>query len=265
MGKDGRMKKVRRKVQVDSHGTPLARKVDIQIVASELNSVLPCCHVSAFVKCDCVMVCLWVHVDTGSGMALCLPRHSAGALMMPIHSVCTLVCICRGHFVVRLWLWLVPCSIGRHILASLPGVVVPERHTQICLASPSVLRSAFCPTCHTGISLQTKPSKDGADAKSPKPARRQANAAATYTAAAAPPQAMPLSPDPGRRLPPWETSKPPSPQSAAPHSLAAAAPQPGPTPEEDRTSLAALAARVTPAQAPRVGCSYTISDQKTPG
>lgn len=32
MGKDGRMKKVRRRVQVDAHATPLAKKVDIQIV-----------------------------------------------------------------------------------------------------------------------------------------------------------------------------------------------------------------------------------------
>ena len=32
MGKDGRMKQVRRKVHVDADGTPLARKVDVQTV-----------------------------------------------------------------------------------------------------------------------------------------------------------------------------------------------------------------------------------------
>lgn len=32
MGKDGRMKKVRRRVQVDAHATPLAKKVDTQVV-----------------------------------------------------------------------------------------------------------------------------------------------------------------------------------------------------------------------------------------
>lgn len=32
MGKDGRMRKVRRRVQVDAHATPLAKKVDIQTV-----------------------------------------------------------------------------------------------------------------------------------------------------------------------------------------------------------------------------------------
>lgn len=30
MGKDGRMKEVRRRVQVDAHGNPLARKVHVQ-------------------------------------------------------------------------------------------------------------------------------------------------------------------------------------------------------------------------------------------
>ena len=143
------------------------------------------------------------------------------------------------------------------------------RHTQICLAShistqmlPAFL---FVYTSHTHVSLQTKHSKDGADAKSPKPARRQANAAATQAAAAAPPQTLPWSPDPSQRLPPWETSKLPSPQTAAPHGPAAAATQPGPTPEEDRMSLAALAAGITPAKPPRVGCSYNISHQRTPG
>ena len=63
---------------------------------------------------------------------------------------------------------------------------------------------------------------------------------------------MPWSPDPAQRLPPWETPKPSSPQTAAPSSSAAAAPQPGPTPEEDRISLAALAAGATPAKAPKV-------------
>lgn len=137
------------------------------------------------------------------------------------------------------------------------------RHTQICLASHiSRCFQPFVHTSHTDVSLQTKHSKDGADAKSPKPARRQANAAAIHAAAAAPPQALPWSPDPSQKLPPWETSKLPSPQTAAPHGPAAAATQPGPTPEEDRMSLAALAAGITPAKAPRVGCS---SHQRTPG
>ena len=127
-------------------------------------------------------------------------------------------------------------------------------------ALPASHPPAFTHTSHSGVSLQAKPSKDGASAKSPKPARRQANAAATHAAAAAPPQAMPWSPDPRQRLPPWETFKPPSPHTAAPTSSAGTAPQPGPTPEEDRMSLAALAAGVTPAKVPRVGCGYSVSD-----
>ena len=43
-GKDGRMKEVRRKMRVDAHGNPVARKVHIQGVASEMSSPLPCCH-----------------------------------------------------------------------------------------------------------------------------------------------------------------------------------------------------------------------------
>lgn len=104
----------------------------------------------------------------------------------------------------------------------------------------------------TGMFLQPKPNKEGVDGKTPKPARRPAQAAATDAAATAAPQGMPWSPDPAQRLPPWEASKPVSPQTAAPTSLAAAAPQPAPTPEEDKMSLAALAAGVTPAKAARV-------------
>lgn len=138
----------------------------------------------------------------------------------------------------------------------------PLRHIQDASCNPHHLPASHAPALirrsHSDVSLQAKPSKDGASAKSPKPARRQANAAATH-AAAAPPQTMPWSPDPGQKLPPWETFKPPSPHTAAPPSSAATAPQPGLTPEEDRISLAALAAGVTPAKAPRVGCSYTVS------
>ena len=59
MGKDGRMKEVRRKVRLDAHGTPLARKVEIHTVDLECTSLLSCCHLSACVKLDCIMVCLW--------------------------------------------------------------------------------------------------------------------------------------------------------------------------------------------------------------
>ncbi|KAL3156973.1 hypothetical protein ABBQ38_001230 [Trebouxia sp. C0009 RCD-2024] len=103
----------------------------------------------------------------------------------------------------------------------------------------------------TPLAKKPKPNKEGVDGKTPKPARRPAQAAATDAAATAAPQGMPWSPDPAQRLPPWEASKPVSPQTAAPTSLAAAAPQPAPTPEEDKMSLAALAAGVTPAKAAR--------------
>ena len=158
-------------------------------------------------------------------------------------------------------------SISLPIPSCVSANEAPLRHAQIWFAShiPSQTLPAFTRTSHSGASLQVKPSKDGADVKNPKPARRQANAAGTHAAAAAAPQAMPWSPDPGQRLPPWETFKPPSPQTAAPTSSAATAPQPGPTPEEDRISLAALAAGVSPAKAPRVGCSCTICDSRTSG